>query len=137
MNGRVVFEFAEATVNRHGYTCCGLHQLHCMVAIAFGVFDEERHKGLVVMHKNDDKQDNRLENLRIGTYSDNAHKNSPLTIYIVGKDPQTFRSVKEAARETGIHLSTIHRNMKRNREKPDDPQPTTTRGPSPITFTAV
>jgi hypothetical protein len=107
-----------------------------MVAIAFGVFDEERHKGLVVMHKNDDKQDNRLANLRIGTQSDNAPKNSPLTINIVGKDPQTFRSEREAARETGIPVTTIHQNRKRNRGA-DDPQPTTTRGPSPITFTAV
>jgi len=145
VNGRVVFEFAEARVGRNdGYTFCrGGHSLHRMVVETWGTDDQKkklRNKNYVVMHLDNNKQNNRIENLEMGTHSDNAHKKSPVTITIDGGDPQTFRSQSEAARETGIHQPTIHKNMKRNienRKRKRDLQSTTTRGPSPITFTAI
>ena len=137
VKGHVKFKFAKAIVNRNDkYTYIGgRHKLHEMVVIAHLGFTKEELKGLVIMHKNDDKQDNRLENLRVGTSSDNAHKKSPVEICIDGGDPQTFPSEAEAARVTGIHQSTIQMNRKRKHD--GNPQSTTTRGPSPITFTAT
>ena len=106
VNGCVVFEFAEAGVDMHGYTRIRGHALHKMVVIAHGGFTKEELKGRVIMHKNDDKQDNRLENLEVGTHSKNAHKKSPVEICIDGGDPQTFPTEREAARVTGCLLYT-------------------------------
>ena len=137
VNGHVVFEFAEARVNRNdGYTYIGgRHKLHRMVVIAHCEFTKEHLEGLVIMHLDDDKQNNRFENLKVGTHSKNAHKKSPVEICIDGGDPQTFPSEREAARVTGINPSTIRYNRKRKHD--GTPQSSTTRGSSPITFTAV
>jgi hypothetical protein len=136
VNKYVKFKFAGARVNRHGYTyICGRHALHRMVVIAHGGFTKEELKGRVIMHLDDDKQNNAFENLRVGTSSENAHKKSPVEICIDGEDPQTFPSESEAARVTGIPLTAIRNNRKRKHD--GTPQSSTTRGSSPITFTAV
>ena len=141
-NGHVVFEFAEARVNRDNrYTYIGgRHALHRMVVETWGTDDQKkklRDKNYVVMHLDDNKQNNALENLEVGTHSKNAHNKSPVEICIDGGDPQTFPSEREAARVTGINPSTIHKSRKRKRNLDGTPQSSTTRGPSPITFTAV
>ena len=141
-NGHVVFEFADARVNRNDkYTYIGgRHALHRMVVETWGTDDQKkklRDKNYVVMHLDNNKQNNALENLEVGTNSDNAHKKSPVEIRIDGGDPQTFPSESEAARVTGIPLTTIRENRKRKRNLDGTPQSSTTRGPSPITFTAV
>ena len=135
VNGCVVFEFAEAGVDKHGYTRIRGHKLHKMVVIAHGGFTKEELKGRVIMHLDNDKQNNAFENLRVGTHSDNAHKKSPVEICIDGGDPQTFPTEREAARVTGIPPTTIRENRKRKHD--GTPQSSTTRGSTPITFYAT
>ena len=136
VKGHVKFKFAKAIVERNdGYTRIGRHhKLHEMVVIAHLGFTKEQHKGLVIMHLDDNKQNNALENLEVGTYSQNAHKKSPVEIRIDGGDPQTFPSEAEAARVTGIPRTAIRYNRKRKHD--GNPQSSTTRGSSPITFIA-
>ena len=109
------FVFAPLNVNRHGYTyISGVGTVHVMMMKAFGVYVD----GLVVMHLNDDKQDNRLANLQMGTSRANAAGKQPVTIHIQREDgtvSTTYESEREAARRTGIAQSTIHENKERQR----------------------
>lgn len=120
----------------------GRHQLHGMVVETWGTDDQKKmllDKNYVVMHLDEgNKQNNHINNLKMGTKSDNADNKSPVTISIEGRAPQTFPSISEAARALGIHHQTIHGNMKRNRDAdPDDHKSAKTKTKTGITFTAV
>jgi len=106
------FIYADAIVGRRGYVVSGRIEHHIMVTIAFGKYV----KGKVVMHLNDRKEDNRLENLRMGTSSENAHNSKAVTVLLPGQDPRSFPSEREAARTIGVDRRTLHCNSKRNRE---------------------
>ena len=108
----------------------GMRHHHYIITKAFGVYDD----GKVVMHLDDDKQNNRLENLRMGTHSENAWRMNAVTIHIPDQAPQTFTSECEAVRRTGIPGTTIRRN--RGQQRPAEPLVySTTR--SGITFAAT
>jgi hypothetical protein len=112
---RGTWTYAPLTVNRNGYTCISGGRggmVHVMMCRAFGTYEE----GKVVMHLDDNKENNALENLRMGTHVDNVWKTSAVTVHIEGEEPRTFPSEREAARATGISPKSIHDNHKRNRE---------------------
>ena len=128
------FVFASLIVQRYGYThVSGVGTVHVMMMKAFGVYVDN----LVVMHLNDDKQDNRLANLQMGTSRANAAGKKTVTIHIQREDgtvTNTYESESEAARLTGIARWTIHEN--KERQRPGSPPVfTTTR--NGITFAAT
>ena len=104
-----------------------------MMMKAFGTHGDN----LVVMHLDDDKQNNRLANLQMGTSGDNAAGKKPVTIHIRNEDgtvsTNTYESECEASRRTGIVRPTINWNRKRQRPG-SSPVFTTTR--AGVTFTA-
>lgn len=74
-------------------------------------------KGRVVNHKNSIRDDNRLDNLEYCTYSENkihAMDMGNVKMFAVnqydkcGKYLKSFKSLSEAARESGVCLKTIH-----------------------------
>ena len=109
------FDYAPLRVNRCGYTYAGrCDKVHIMMMKACGMYVD----GLVVMHGDNNKENNRLSNLKMGTKEDNAWRQHAVQIHIRhanGTVPTTYRSECEAARCTGISLTTIHRNRKRQR----------------------
>jgi hypothetical protein len=111
------FIYADATVGRNDYVVTGGFCHHIMVMIAFGKYV----KGKVVMHLNNDKEDNRLANLRMGTSAQNAHNPKAVTVLLPGQDPQSFPSAREAARSIGISLTTLQKNKERNSKRSGDP----------------
>jgi len=54
----------------------GLATRHLLHRLMWSVFKGNIAKGLVVMHRNNDKQDNRLFNLRLGTQKENLQQMS-------------------------------------------------------------
>ena len=85
-----------------------------MMMKAFGTHGDN----LVVMHLDDDKQNNRLANLQMGTSGDNAAGKKPVTIHIRNEDgtvTTTYESECEAARRTGIANTTIRENRELQR----------------------
>ena len=109
------FDYASLRMGRDGYTHAGGDSVHIMMMKAFGMYAD----GLVVMHLDDQKENNRLSNLKMGTYEDNAAGKKAVQIHIQHADgtvtTATYRSECEAARRTGIPQPTIHRNRKRQR----------------------
>ena len=118
------FVYAEPRVNRHKYTYTrdGV-SVHVMMMRAFDKYKN----GLVVMHMDNDKENNALSNLKMGTSEENADGNA-VQITIQRADgtevATTYRSECEAARRVGIDPSTVHKNRKRQR--PDSPRKFTT-----------
>jgi hypothetical protein len=105
------FKISSAFLSRNGYVTTGGECVHIMVMKAFGKYEE----GKMVMHLNDDKQDNRLVNLQMGSSMDNAWRKNTVTVHIRGSMPQKFESEMEACRATGIGNNTIRYNRKRQR----------------------
>ena len=109
------FDYASLIVERDGYTRAGGDLVHIMMMKAFGMYDD----GLLVMHLDDNKENNRLSNLKMGTYEDNAAGKKAVQIHIQYADgtvtTATYRSEREAARATGIERTSIQRNRKRQR----------------------
>ena len=104
-----------------------------MMMKAFGMYVD----GLVIMHLDNDKQNNRLDNLQMGTSQGNATGKKPVTIHIRREDgtvTNTYESESDAARLTGIVRPTIRKNRKRQR--PGSPLVFTTTQ-SGITFAAT
>jgi len=124
------FIYADAIVRRRGYVQSGRFCHHVMVMIAFGKYV----KGKVVMHLNDRKEDNRLENLRMGTSSENAHNPKAVTVHLPGQDPRSFPSECEAARSIGVHRTTLRKNRDKNSKRSGDPVYVTSKG---IKFAAI
>jgi hypothetical protein len=110
------FVYAALTVNRYDYTVTGdSGNVHVMMMCAFRKYVE----GLVVMHLDDDKENNALSNLQMGTSEENGVGNA-VQIHIQHADGTvtvagTYRSEMEASRRVGIHRRTINRNRKRQR----------------------
>jgi transposase-like protein len=67
-----------------------------------------------VMHKNHNKVDCALKNLEMGTSKDNATGNKRVTSIVDGVK-NTYASIRDAARETGVAQTTIRRNILRER----------------------
>jgi hypothetical protein len=110
------FRYAAASVLRNGYVVSGGHRHHLMVMKVFGNYIE----GMVVMHWKDKKQDNRLENLSMGTRAENAQYCSmAMTVQNLDGTRQSFPSQAEAARVLGIDVSSLVKNGKRNRKSPE------------------
>jgi hypothetical protein len=107
------FIYADARVGRNDYVVSGGFCHHVMVMIAFGKYV----KGKVVMHLNDRKEDNRLENLRMGTSAQNAHNPKAVTVHLPGQDPRSFPSGCDAARTIGVDRRTLNRNKERNTDR--------------------
>ena len=108
------FVYASLTVGRCGYTYAGGDKVHIMMMKAF----DEYVDGLVVMHVDNDKENNRLTNLEMGTSEDNAWRQHAVQIHIPHADgtvATTYRSECEAARAIGICQPTIRQNRKRQR----------------------
>jgi len=111
------FVFASLFVRRCGYTSVGSGggKVHGMMMKAFGMYVD----GLVIMHLDDDRQNNRLANLRMGTSRDNAVGKKPVTVHTRREDgtvdKTTYESERDAARLTGIAQPTIRNNRKRQR----------------------
>jgi len=124
------FAYAKACLLRNDYVVSCRIEHHIMVMVAFGKYV----KGKVVMHLNDRKEDNRLENLRMGTSSENAHNPKAVTVLLPGQDPRSFPSENEAARTIGVSQSTLNWNKERNSKRPGDPVYSTSNG---IKFAAV
>jgi len=118
------FIYADATVRRCGYVVSGRIKHHIMVMKAFGKYV----KGKVVMHLNDRKEDNRLENLKMGTSSENAWRTNPVRIHLPGQDPRSFPSECEAARTIGVSQQTLNRNRERNSKRSGEPVYVTSKG---------
>ena len=90
-----------------------------MMMRAFGKY----RNGLVVMHMDNDKENNALSNLKMGTSEENGVGNAvQITIqHADGTEVATiYRSEREAARRVEIISSTVHKNRKRQR--PDSPR---------------
>ena len=102
------FVFPQLKVDQWGYTyISGVGKVHVMMMKAFGRYVD----GLVIMHLDDDKQNNRLDNLQMGTSRDNATGKKPVVIHIRREDgtvTNTYESERDAARLTGICQSTIN-----------------------------
>ena len=109
------FRYAEASVLDSGYVVSGGHKHHLMVMKVFG----EYIKGMVVMHKDDNKQHNGLDNLRMGTAAENAHNSMAMTVQNPDGTTRAYGSRNEAARDLGIGKSSLSRNRKRNRDSPE------------------
>ena len=109
------FRYAAAFVRENGYVVSRGHKHHLMVMKVFG----EYIKGMVVMHKDDNKQHNGFDNLRMGTKQDNACRTNGVTIHRPGEDPQWYPTEREAARRTGISDSSLNSNRKRNLDSPE------------------
>jgi len=124
------FIYADARVGRDDYVISGGFCHHVMVMIAFGKYV----KGKVVMHLNNDKEDNRLENLRMGTSSENAHNSKAVTIHLPGQDPRSFPSECEAARTIGVCQPTLRKNREQNTDRSGELIYSTSKG---IEFAAV
>jgi hypothetical protein len=121
------FVYAEPTVNRYEYTVTAdSGNVHVMMMRAFDKYKN----GLVVMHMDNDKENNALSNLKMGTSEANADGNAvQITIqHADGTEVATiYRSEREAARHVGINNHTINKNRKRQR--PDSPRKfSTTKG---------
>jgi len=119
------FVFAPLRVGRHKYTyISGVGNVHVMMMKAFGKYVD----GLVIMHLDNYKQNNRLDNLQMGTSRDNATGKKPVTIHTRREDGTedmtTYESDSDAARLTGIAKSTIHDN--RGQQRPGSPRVFTT-----------
>jgi hypothetical protein len=100
--------------------------VHIMMMRAF----DKYRNGLVVMHMDNDKENNALSNLKMGTNEENGVGNA-VQIHIQHADgtevATTYRSECEAARRVGISQTTVHKNRKRQR--PDSPRKfSTTKG---------
>ena len=97
------FVYAELTVDRNDYTYVGNTgvSVHVMMMRAFGKY----RNGLVVMHMDNDKENNALSNLQMGTNEENGVGNA-VQITIQHADgtevATTYRSESEAARRVGI-----------------------------------
>jgi len=124
------FIYADARIYERGYVQSGGFCHHVMVMIAFGKYV----KGKVVMHLNNDKEDNRLENLKMGTSAQNAHNPKAVTVLLPGQDPCSFPSESDAARSIGISQSTLRKNRDKNSNRSGDPVYSTSKG---IEFAAV
>jgi hypothetical protein len=124
------FIYADAIVRRGGYVQSGRIRHHIMVMIAFGKYV----KGKVVMHLNNDKEDNRLANLRMGTSAQNAHNSKAVTVILPGQDPRSFPSAREAARTIGVSQSTLRKNREQNTDRSGELIYSTSKG---IEFAAV
>ena len=87
-------------------------------------------KGLVIMHKNDIRTDNRFENLALGTYSQNNYAikrtNYPKGLYkkipvvltsLDGKTNRSFESMAACERATGVCRSTLGKVLDVTRSK--------------------
>jgi Tfp pilus assembly major pilin PilA len=114
------FVYAKPRVYRNEYTYVIKNgvSVHVMMMVAFRKYVE----GLVVMHLDNDKENNSLSNLQMGTNEENADgKAVQITIqHADGTEvATTYRSEHEAARRVGIHQPTINDNRKRQR--PDSP----------------
>ena len=110
-----LFVYAPLRVKRCGYTYAGRGAVHIMMTKAFGTYED----GLVVMHGDGKKQNNQESNLKMGSSEANAEGKKAVQIHIPHADGTVvatmYRSQSEAARRTGIHQSTIHKNRKRQR----------------------
>jgi len=111
------FRYAAACVQRDGYVVSNGHlKHHLMVMKVFGDYI----KGMVVMHGEDKKQDNRLENLSMGTAAENAQYCSmAMTVQNPDGTRQAFPSQVEAARVLDISVTALVTNRKRNRDSPE------------------
>lgn len=109
------FRYAAAFVRRNGYVVSGSHKHHLMVMKVFG----EYIKGMVVMHKDDNKQHNGFDNLRMGTAAENAHNSMAMTVQNPDGTTRAYGSRNEAARDLGISVSELNRNRKRNLDSPE------------------
>ena len=113
------FDYAQLRVKRCGYTYAGRGKVHLMMTKAFCTYED----GLVVMHWDGDKQNNQLSNLKMGSSEANAEGKKAVQIHIPHADGTVvatmYRSQSEAARRTGISLTTISDN--RNRQRPNSP----------------
>jgi len=115
------FVYAEPRVKRNDYTFVGNTgvSMHIMMMCAFRNYVN----GLVVMHMDNDKENNALSNLQMGTNEENGVGNA-VQITIQHADgtevATTYRSESEAARRVEIHQRTINDNRKRQR--PDSPR---------------
>lgn len=121
-----------------GYLYIGLYdsngkrhhkRVHRLVAEAF-VYNDDIENKTIVMHLNDNKSDNRAENLKWGTISENTQaavehglmKNDKgyedsQSIPVIAIDLETgeefrFGSCRECARILGVQLSTVCRQVK-------------------------
>ena len=106
---------------RNEYTYVGKNgvSVHIMMMRAF----DKYRNGSVVMHMDNDKENNALSNLQMGTSEENADGNAvQITIqHADGTEVATiYRSECEAARCVEISQSTIGWNRKRQR--PDSPR---------------
>jgi hypothetical protein len=109
-NGK--FVYASVFICREGYMVVGgIGTVHMMMMVAFGKYKVEEGKD-VVMHKDDNKQNCALKNLRMGDSKDNATGKIPVTLSIDGVK-NTYDSINEAARETGVTYTAISRNILR------------------------
>jgi len=122
------FVYADLTVERNDYTFASITgvSVHVMMMCAFRNYVE----GLVVMHMDNDKENNSLSNLQMGTNEENGVGNA-VQIHIQHADgtevATTYSSEMEAARRVEISKSTVHNNRKRQR--PDSPRKfSTTKG---------
>ena len=127
------FVFPKLTVGRCKYTyISGVGKVHVMMMKAFGKYVD----GLVIMHLDNYKQNNRLDNLQMGTSQANATGKKPVTIHIRREDgtedTTTYESERDAARLTGVCHQTI--NSKRQRSGSPRVFTTTQSG---ITFAAT
>ena len=119
------FVFPKLTVQRQwGYTYVGTSKVHVMMMKAFGKYVD----GRVIMHLDNDKQNNRLVNLQMGTSQGNAAGKKPVVVHIRREygtmDTTTYESECDAARTTGIAQTTISYN--RGRQRPGSPSVFTT-----------
>lgn len=110
------FTYATVYLSRNGYVMSCQKYHHVMMMKTFG----EHVEGKLIMHLDDNKQNNVLSNLRMGTSAENAWKTNQVTIHIPDKSPQTFVSEHEAARCIRVLQRTICSNAKRNRDRSDD-----------------
>ena len=128
------FVYASLAVGRCGYTYVSDgNKVHVMMMKAFGRYVN----GLVIMHLDNYKQNNRLDNLQMGTSRDNATGKKSVTVHIRREDgtedTTTYESERDAARLTGICRSTIHK----KRQRPGSPPSVFTTTRSGIKFAAT
>lgn len=116
----------KQVIGSNGYlticlSCGGHHRTVCVHKLVCETFIGPRPVGYEVCHGVGGKLDNRLENLRYGTGSENSfdqYRDGTMTLAkpIKCSDGEIYRSISQAGRDTGISNSNI-RNVLKGRQK--------------------
>jgi len=108
------FKYVAPLLGQHGYEEIGGIRAHKMMMIAFDQYEHTR--GKHIMHLNDNRVDNSIKNLMMGTPVQNATIVHPIVVTLPDGSETKYDSICSAARGLGILPSMVQSNLKRQRD---------------------